>query len=182
MKQKNKKGFTLIELLVVVLIIGILAAVALPQYKVAVLKSEAASILPVMRAWKDALVVYKMAQGEYYEKHPTTGFPIGNPNPVDLGVIPEGMWDYGEAQVSERFYCSYQNGVETGAVSCIAFDFNDPAARIQITMYQADEPFSKEFAGKTICYGRRDYFKKVCKSLCSKIVQEKPSYLRCIID
>ena len=65
-KQKNlKQGFTLLELLVVVLIIGILAAIALPQYKIAVMKAKVASVLPVMRRWKDAYAEYKLVNGQY---------------------------------------------------------------------------------------------------------------------
>ena len=63
--RNKKNGFTLIELLVVVLVIGVLAAIAIPQYEKTVLRSRITGVLFDLPALQQAQEVYYIANGMY---------------------------------------------------------------------------------------------------------------------
>ena len=62
MTMKNNKGFTLIELIMVTIILGILAAVAIPRYMTTVTKAEEAAEDAVISSIKAGLETYAVEQ------------------------------------------------------------------------------------------------------------------------
>ena len=102
--MRNNKAFTLIELLVVVLIIGILAAIALPQYQKAVMRARVTEAIVNTRALFNALEVYRLENGSY-------------PSVTDVGDLNE-LTDYLSIDISpldsRLFTFYYYSGAYVG--------------------------------------------------------------------
>ena len=103
-----KKGFTLIELLVVVLIIGILASVALPQYQKTVAKSRYAAMKPLVQSIATAEELYFLANGTY----------TGNVEDLDLDI---GGTAYSSTPSRREFpwgYCKIETNLSSPYAYC----------------------------------------------------------------
>ena len=82
-----KKGFTLIELLVVVLIIGILSAIALPQYQKAVSKSRVVQLQAMLDTYMKTGKLLLMTNDNTVDSYMTGENAVGD---IELGGTPNG--------------------------------------------------------------------------------------------
>ena len=147
--MNNKQAFTLIELLVVVLIIGILAAVALPQYQKAVIKSRYATMKQLVDTMMKAEEVYFLATGQW-----------GSFDQLDLS-LPENTI----SQTPNLF--SYKWGYCDTGNFAIACRNNDIGMGYQ--KYHDNSP--SYFKGKSACIALSTNEKALTNQLCKQETQ-----------
>ena len=75
-RYSQRKGFTLIELLIVVAIIGILAAIAIPNFLLAQVRAKVSRVRAEMSSLATALEQYYVDNNHYpYYEDPSSGLP-----------------------------------------------------------------------------------------------------------
>lgn len=82
--QSHQKGFTLIELMIVIAIIGILAAIALPQYQIYLARAKLTEVVTALDADKISLTEAYQSQGAFPA---TTAAPISTTVPTNAKYI-----------------------------------------------------------------------------------------------
>ena len=144
-----RKGFTLIEILVAVLIMGLLASIAFPQYQVSVYKSRATEAINIL----NKIVA---AQEEWYGRKNAYTANISD-LPIDLTTLD------GYAKYNTNFTCS---GSADGIIRTCWIDTPEPSMPIFEfhLMYAGNE----KVRGKRWCQtsvGKNSIARQVCASL-----------------
>ena len=158
-KRNTRRGFTLIELLVVVLIIGILAAVAVPQYQKAIYKSKAAEAVAMLNAITQAQEVYYLANGEYTDD--ISELDVNVPNELISTQSKTGLFEnkYSYACIEQK-YC--EASINNQNMPFFQFNFVHVPANV-----------SKKYCH---IYGYPTIKNNIAKSICQSMGQESTTY------
>ena len=140
----KRAGFTLIELLVVVLILGILAAVALPSYRRAVATARVGTLLPLMRSISDAENRFYMANNRYSQSF--SALDISMPSGGELKKNSSGNEEMSYADFSCYFFTSEEASARGSSSSL--YCYSEKVSGLSIEKY-----FDRKYF---ICWAKQD--------------------------
>ena len=164
--NQAKQGFTLIELLVVVLIIGILAAVALPQYEKAVAKSRAVQAITLVKSLGQAAENYYLANGSYPTKFDQLDVDI----PADWTGNEKVYNVFTDSRSNQNWAVSIESGVAAEVIHLGAINGPYAGSGFSYYLYCVDDSIPQHQVLCMEAAGISDYiFKKNIGDFCVKL-------------
>lgn len=173
------RAFTLIELLVVVLLIGILAAIALPQYQKTIVKSRLTSAMPIINSLKKAFELYYTENGQYPED--MDQLLIQLPNSCHVEYRRDGV----DIQCNDYYYIctgTYANLMEGMILLSYCPNYTQnyntcaPHRELVITFYlthpNRSHSANLRIPNTSLCEPQTNFGRQVCRSLLGTVVDK----------